>query len=415
MLHIAIIGSGPAGCYLADQLLRLIPDASVDVLEKLPVPFGRIRYGVAADHQGTKAVARVFDRVLARAGVSFFGNVEVGRDVRLHELMSLYDAVVLATGAERDRRLGIPGEGLPGVMGSAAFVNWYNGHPRSRPPAVSDVRSAVIIGNGNVASDVTRILAKGPDELAGSDIAADAAAWLRSQPLERIHVVGRRGAAEAKFSDHELAELGTLRRARPVVRDPANLQGDTPVIKVLRGFAESPPRATPVTIDFHFHLTPAAFVGGTELRAVEFRSAGGNRVALPTQLAITCIGYEAAACGTAVPAGSVFANQEGRVGERLYAIGWASRGSSGTIPTNRVEAQQLAQKITQEITDGARPGGAGLRQLLEERRTCWVNYEGWRRIDAAELAGAGTERCRQKLPSTEKMLEVALAGQLRSG
>ncbi|HLI62067.1 MAG TPA: FAD-dependent oxidoreductase, partial [Terriglobales bacterium] len=227
MLHLAIIGSGPAGCYLADQLLRLVPGASVDVLEKLPVPFGLIRYGVAPDHQGTKAVARVFDRVLARAGVSFFGNVEVGREVQLHELLSLYDAVVLAIGAERDRRLGIPGEDLPGVMGSGAFVNWYNGHPHGRPPAVRDVRSAVIIGNGNVASDVTRILAKAPDELAGSDIAADAAAWLRSQPLETIHVVGRRGAADAKFSEHELAELGNLQRARPVASDPASLRGDT--------------------------------------------------------------------------------------------------------------------------------------------------------------------------------------------
>lgn len=407
MLHIAIIGSGPAGCYLADQLLRLIPDTSVDVLERLPVPFGLIRYGVAPDHQGTKAVARVFDRVLARSGIRFFGNVEVGRDVRLHELMSLYDAVVLATGAERDRRLGIAGEELPGVIGSGAFVNWYNGHPHGRAPAVSAVRTAVIIGNGNVASDVTRILAKAPDELAASDIAADAAEWLRSQPLETIHVVGRRGAAEAKFSEHELAELGTLRRARPVVSDLTTLRGDTPVIKVLRGFAESAPRATPVTIDFHFHLTPAAFVGDSELRAVEFRSADGATMALPAQLAITCIGYEAADCGTAVAAGGAFSNQEGRVGERLYVIGWAGRGSSGTIPTNRIEAQQLAQKIAREITDGGRPGENGLRQLLQERRKPWVDYEGWRRIDAAELARAGAERCREKLASTEEMLEVA--------
>ncbi len=412
MLHLAIIGSGPAGCYLADQLLRLVPGASVDVLEKLPVPFGLIRYGVAPDHQGTKAVARVFDRVLARAGVSFFGNVEVGREVQLHELLSLYDAVVLAIGAERDRRLGIPGEDLPGVMGSGAFVNWYNGHPHGRPPAVRDVRSAVIIGNGNVASDVTRILAKAPDELAGSDIAADAAAWLRSQPLETIHVVGRRGAADAKFSEHELAELGNLQRARPVASDPASLRGDTAVVKLLRGFAESPPRTAPVTLNFHFHLTPAAFAGDTGLRAVEFRSANGEIAALPAQLAITCIGYETAALGTVMAANGVFANQDGKIDERLYVIGWARRGPSGTIPTNRVEAQQLAQKIASEITDGRRPGGVGLRQLLEERRTPWVDYGGWRRIDAAELSRATAQRCREKLRSTEEMLQAAFAGQL---
>src|SRR5580658_1582723 len=140
MRHIAIIGSGPAGCYLADQLLRLVPDASIDILEALPVPFGLIRYGVAPDHQSTKAVARVFDRVLSRDRVSFFGNVNVGRDVRLPELMSLYDAVVLATGAPRDRKLGIAGEDLAGVMGSGAFVGWYNGHPNQQAPPVSDVR-----------------------------------------------------------------------------------------------------------------------------------------------------------------------------------------------------------------------------------------------------------------------------------
>ena len=200
MRRVAIIGSGPAGCYLADQLLRLLPDASIDILERLPVPFGLIRYGVAPDHQGTKAIARVLDRVLSRDGVSFFGNVEVGRDVRLDELMSLYDAVVLATGAERDRRLGIPGEDLPGVIGSGAFTGWYNDHPDRAAPPVQSVRSAVIIGNGNVAIDVARVLAKGPSELAGSDLSPEVTAWLEAQPIESIHIVGRRGAADAKFT-----------------------------------------------------------------------------------------------------------------------------------------------------------------------------------------------------------------------
>src|SRR5271167_4353191 len=171
MRRIVIIGSGPAGCYLADHLLRLLPDASIDILERLPVPFGLIRYGVAPDHQGTKAVARVLDRVLSRDRVAFFGNVEVGRDVHLDELMSFYDAVVLATGAERDRRLGIPGEDLPGVVGSRTFTGWYNAHPdHPAAPEAQDVRSAVIIGNGNVAIDVARIFAKSPAEFEGSDL-----------------------------------------------------------------------------------------------------------------------------------------------------------------------------------------------------------------------------------------------------
>ena len=413
MKSIAIIGSGPAGCYLADQLLRLIPDASIDVLEKLPVPFGLIRYGVAPDHQSTKVVSRLFDRVLSRDNVSFLGNVEVGRDVRLDELMSLYDAVVLATGAARDRRLEIPGEDLPGVIGSGSFVGWYNGHPHAQAPKVSDVQSAVIIGNGNVAIDVARILAKGPEEFAGSDVGVKVAAWLTAQPLQDVHIVGRRGAAEAKFTDHELAELDTLQRARPVVGDQASLTGDTAVVKTLRGFAQSAPRDTPVTINFYFNLAPTAFVGDGKLGEVQFRSAHGDTVVLPAQLAVTCIGYESLPCCSAVPANGVFANEDGKVDERLYVVGWAKRGPSGTIPTNRVEAQHLAQKIAQETQSGERAGTAGLRKLLEKRNVRWVDYEGWQRINAAELARAGAGRCREKFCSPDEMLDAALSPQLR--
>jgi len=383
------------------------------VLEKLPVPFGLIRYGVAPDHQSTKAVTRVLDRVLSRDQVSFFGNVEVGRDVRLSELMSLYDAIVLATGAACDRRLGIPGEDLPGVIGSGSFVGWYNGHPHAPAPNVRDVQSAVIIGNGNVAIDVARILAKGPEELAASDAGGQVAAWLAAQPLQTIHVVGRRGAVEAKFTDHELAELGTLQRARPVVNGPASLTGDTAVVRTLRGFAESASRDTPVTINFHFNLTPTAFVGDSKLREAQFRSAGGETVSLPAQLAVTCIGYESLPCCSAEPANGVFANEDGKVDERLYVVGWAKRGPSGTIPTNRVEAQQLAQRIAQETHRTERSGGEGLRKLLEKRNVRWVDYEGWQRINAAELARADAGRCRQKFCSPDEMLDAALSPQLR--
>ena len=414
MKHIAIIGSGPAGCYLADNLLRLVPHASIEIFDRLPVPFGLVRYGVAPDHQGTKAVARVLDRVLSRDRVSFFGHVDVGRDVRLEELMSLYDVVVLATGASRDRRLGVPGEELPGVLGSGAFTGWYNGHPAQPPPAIHGVRSAVVIGNGNVAIDVARILAKTSAELAGSDLLPDAMSWLESQPIETIHIVGRRTAADAKFTDHELAELGTLQRARPIVVDPTGLSGSGAVVETLRSFAQNKSRSAPVTIYFHFNLTPVAFLGEERLRAVQFRSADGARSEISAQLAVTCIGYEARACCTVTPSNGVFTNEEGKIEDRLYAVGWAKRGPSGTIPTNRAEAQQVAQKIAQEVLAGARPGRAGVRQLLEQRQICWVDYAAWRRIDAAELARAGSERCRTKFTSLAAMLDAAQAHQLRS-
>jgi ferredoxin--NADP+ reductase len=414
MIHIAIIGSGPAGCYLADHLLKLIPETAIDILERLPVPFGLIRYGVAPDHQSTKAVSRLFDRVLSRDSVGFFGNVEVGRDIRLNELTSLYDAVVLATGAPLDRRLGIPGEDLPGVIGSGAFVGWYNGHPDSPAPAIGNVRSAVIIGNGNVAIDVARILAKGPDEVTGSDLSPEVMSWLTAQPIESIHIVGRRGAADTKFNHNELAELGTLQRARPVISDPSGLVGDSAVLTTFRGFAQHDSHNTPVTIHFHFNLTPIAFIGDDKLRAVNFRAANGQTIELPAQLAVTCIGYESRACCTAEPANGVFANQDGKVSDGLYVVGWAKRGPSGTIPTNRVEAQQVAQKISQEITGGGRPGSQGLRQILQERQIKWVDYEGWRSIDLAEVARARAERCREKFSSTAEMLDATQTGQLRS-
>lgn len=410
MLRVAIVGSGPAGCYLADQLLRLVPDSSIDVLERLPAPFGLIRYGVAPDHQSTKAIARVLDRVLSRERVNFFGNVEVGRDVRLDELVSLYNAGVLATGATRDRKLAISGEDLPGVIGSGAFTGWYNSRPGNRAPGVQGVRSAVIIGNGNVAIDVARILAKGSTELAGSDLSPDITAWLAAQPSETIHIVGRRAAAAAKFTEHELAELGTLERARPLVVGPATLTGQSAVVETLRKFAAEENRKAPVTINFHFNLAPTAFLGDKELRAVQFRRSDGHTVELPAQLAVTCIGYETVACCTASPSNGVFPNQGGKVKQGLYVVGWAKRGPSGTIPTNRAEAQQVAQRIAQEVASAKRPGTAALRELLNRRQVRWVDYESWRRLDAAELARAGEGRCREKLSTVAEMLEAAQVG-----
>ena len=405
-LSIAIIGSGPAGCYVAEHLLKLLPEARLDVLEKLPVPFGLIRYGVAPDHQSTKGAARVLDRTLSRDRVRFFGNVEVGRDITLDELRAMYHAVVLATGAQRDRKLGIPGEELPGVIGSGAFVGWYNGHPSRDTPHLRDVSSAVVIGNGNVALDVVRILAKGPDELKGSDLPPDVSEALGSQPVRDIHIVGRRSAAEAKFNEHELEELGTLLQAKPMVEDDAHLAGETPVQKVLRQFAHDPRTALPVTIHFHFGLTPAAFTGDAHLEGVKFRSAGGE-VTIPAQLAVTCIGYEAVPCCTASPANGVFTNDGGKIDDGLYVVGWAKRGPSGTIPTNRSEAQQVAQKIATEITGGQENPNADLVEVLHSRGVIWIDYAGWKRIEAMERAAAGDERCLLKLVQTEDMLRAA--------
>lgn len=406
MRQIAIVGSGPSGCYLADQLLRLLPDSTIDVIERLPVPFGLVRYGVAPDHQGTKAVSRVLDRILSNPRIGFYGNVEVGRAVSLEQLLAWYDAVVLATGAGRDRRLGIPGEELPGVVGSTSFTNWYNSHPESVAPLLDGVSSAVIIGNGNVAIDVARILARPPQDFAVSDLPVEVAQVLSEQPLKEIRIVGRRGPADAKFSEHELEELGALERVQPQVENHADLSVETPVIRILRSFQSRAPRAAPITLSFHFSMTPVAFVGFNQLEAVCFRSGAAN-CELPAQLAVTCIGYEAGACCSASPVHGTFQNEEGRIRAGLYVVGWAKRGATGTIPTNRSEAQQLAQRMAREVTDSGRNGRLGLNEHLRASGRLFVDYAGWKRIDAAETARAGDGRCRLKLRSIDEMLRVA--------
>lgn len=422
MKQIAIIGSGPAGCFLADQLLRLVRDARIDVIERLPVPFGLVRYGVAPDHQGTKAVTRLLDRVLARDTVRFFGNVEVGRDVSLDELQQMYDAVVVATGAPRDRRPGIPGQDLPGVTGSAAFVGWYNSHPDHRAPELRDVRSVVVIGNGNVAIDVARILAKTPDELAGSDLSPTAHAALQQQSIEEIHIVGRRGPADARFTHAELAELGRLAGASTRIAEPELLDealagtgdgggkaGNTEIVEVLRGFAQDE-RDCPVRIVFHFGATPAAFEGAERLESVRFERRGRDPLVLPAQLAITCIGYESIDCCRLAPDSGFFANDGARISDGLYVTGWAGRGPSGTIPVNRAEAQRVAQRIAGELEDHGRGGGEALAALLAQRGVEIVDHAGWHRIDAAEREQASAQRCRDKFDSVDAMLAVVRAG-----
>ena len=410
-LRAAIVGSGPAGFYAAEALIESGPTLLVDMFERLASPFGLVRSGVAPDHPKLKQPILVYQQIAESPQFRFLGNVTVGRDVSVPELKDCYHVVVFACGAQTDRAMGIGGEYLPGSRAATEFVGWYNGHPDHRAPAIDGVRSALIIGNGNVAIDVARVLAKSSTELAGSDLSADVMSWLEAQPIESIHIVGRRSAADAKFTQHELAELGTLQRAVPTVMDPASVFGNGAIVETLRTFTKNQSRSAQVTICFHFNLTPIGFLGNERLSAVQFRSANGAVTEIPAQLAVTCIGYETRACCTANPANGVFTNEEGKVEDRLYVVGWAKRGPSGTIPTNRAEAQQVAQKIAQEVPDSVRPGRAGVLPLLEQRQVCWVDYAAWRRIDAAELARAGGERCRGKLTTVTGMLKAAQVDQ----
>ena len=407
MRHVVIAGSGPAGCYLAEALLRADSDCRVDIIDRIPTPFGLVRFGVAPDHQTTKAVTRLLDRVLAKPDVSYFGGVELGRDVSIDELRALYDAVVIATGAPLDRRLGIPGEELDGVVASGRFVGWYNHHPDHGNLDLGRIESAVVIGNGNVALDVERILAKSEAEFHGSDLDPDVGHAIAGTGIRQIAVVGRRPALHMKFSEQEVGELGELRRARPLLAATDALDGlSAKPAEVLRSVCERTYDGDRIEIAFHFGLTPVAFEGNARLERVRFAGADGFEIVLPAQLAVTCIGYETHGHGLAVDAGSL-RNEDGRIEPGLYVTGWAKRGPSGTIPTNRAEAQVLAKKILSECAGSEKPGTGALGALLRSRAASHVDYGAWRRIDASEIARADASRTRRKWRSLDELLSAA--------
>jgi NADPH-dependent 2,4-dienoyl-CoA reductase/sulfur reductase-like enzyme len=399
MTHrVAIVGAGPSGFYAADGLMRTNPDLHIDIIDRLPTPHGLIRAGVAPDHQGTKAVARQFDRLLARPDVRFAGNIEVGRDLSWDELTTGYDAIIVATGMVIDKKLGVPGEALPHVWGSWRFVGWLNGHPDFRQgPDLSKVKSVAVIGNGNVALDVARVLAKSADEMAKSDIVPEAGAAIAAAPLTDIHVIGRRGPEHASFTNNELAEMGRLTRA-VAVTEPKGLDaappGSDPTperlrkaknLDILRGFASNKAGTKPVTVHFRFHAAALAFKPGVvELTA---NSVMGGK--LPADLVVTCIGY----------GGEDFPKRED-----VFPVGWAKRGPNGTIPTNRAESHAVAQQVLAWLDERDPKSGPDVLPIA-------VDAAGWHRIDKHEItAGAAKGRPRVKLTDWQALLDVAQNG-----
>lgn len=431
MRHVAVIGSGPAGYYTAEACLKAMPDAvRVDIIDRLPVPYGLIRGGVAPDHQSIKAVAKRYEATALSDNVRFVGNVTVGRDVSIPELLGLYDAIVLATGAPQDRRLGIPGDDLPGVIGSAAFVGWYNGHPdfaALAPPLRGP--GAVVIGAGNVALDVARVLGKTGDEFAGSDIVAHALDALGDHGIRTITILARRGPHQIAMTPKELGELGKLRRAAPIV-DPADLPppeadaaldpGQRKAVAHLRAFAAAPVPASapkPITISFDFFATPIAIEGdGRVERVIVGRTrldgdgqvvATGESYAIPAAMVVNCIGYRTPPI-EGVPYDAKlgrFANVEGRCAPGVYAVGWARRGPTGTIGANRPDGFLIVDHIVADTRgDSGKAGGVGLSTLLAARGVDVVAFRDWQGIERAEIANARAGAPREKFTSLAAML-----------
>lgn len=430
MRHIAIIGSGPAGYYSAEAAQKKFgDDVAVDIIDRLPVPFGLIRTGVAPDHQSIKAVSRRYEKTNLGDNVRFVGNVTVGEDVSVAELRKLYDAVVLATGAPNDRVLDIPGSDLKGVIGSAAFVGWYNGHPDFKdldPPL--DARSVAVIGNGNVALDVARILAKTADEFSGSDIVGHALDGLKQSKVEKITFLGRRGPHQIAMTPKELGELGQLERARPVVEaaDLPELDDDAMLdpgmrksVTHLRNFQiiEDDGQHKPIEIVFDFFAMPVAIQGDGKVEKLvverteldeELRSIGtGERYELDCQMVISCIGYRTPPIeGVPYEDGrGRFANVDGRILPGLYCVGWARRGPSGTIGTNKPDGFAIVDAIAEDIGAGdSKEGRAGLDRLFDERGVEAVTFRDWKKIEEAEIARAREGSPREKFTDIADMI-----------
>jgi NADPH-dependent glutamate synthase beta subunit-like oxidoreductase len=427
--QIAIVGAGPSGCYVADALGRKLPGARIDIFDRLPTPFGLVRGGVAPDHQGTKNISRQFERTLGKEGVRFLGNVSIGRDLSYEELKTAYDVLVITIGALEDRTLGIPGEDLDGVYGSGRFVAWYNGIPEGRDlePKL-DGKSLAIIGNGNVALDIARLLGKTADELAMSDLCAHARAAFAAAQIEDIWLIGRRGPLQASFTTAELAEFGELSRVATLVDAtalPESLPEDMPDeqkklagknLEVLRNYAARGDQGDrPVRIHFLFNATPLAIVGtgrAHELRLETTHALAGEKsFSIPADTVISAIGYRS----TPFPGlpfdttRGMVANVEGRVEAGVYAAGWCKRGPQGVVPANRADALAVSELIIADLAGGqpeSKPGAAQIDSLLSQRAAKPVDFAGWQKINAAEVE-AGQGRPREKLATIDELLAAA--------
>jgi len=434
---IAVVGSGPGGMYAVQGLLDKLPDCRVDVIERLPSPFGLIRGGVAPDHQKTKRVSKAYERTLSDERVRYLGNVEVGRDVSVPELLGMYDAVVLAYGAPHDNRLGVAGEDLNNVFGSNAFVGWYNGHPdfKDLNPDL-DVDSAVIIGVGNVALDVARVLAKTKKEMSITDLVPYAAEATQASPVKDVYMLGRRGPVEAAFTNVELREMGELENAAPVM-NPDHLPGKIVAdymsdrdlrlreknVETMRSFLDVSPEGKDKRVHFGFFLSPVEILGENRVEGVRCErttvdangkvQGTGEMVDIPAQIVITCIGSRAFPIDN-LPFNDdwgIVENEDGKVSDRLYAVGWLKRGASGTIGTNKNDSLEVVDKLIAELDGAERDGCKSLDAHLSENGVRVVSFEEWQIIDRLEIEAAPEGAPRKKFITPDEMIAALVAAQ----
>jgi ferredoxin--NADP+ reductase len=451
-LRVAIVGAGPAGYYAADQLLRqegLV--VGVDMIDRLPTPYGLVRAGVAPDHQKIKSVTAAFDKVAAHPRFRFYGGVDFGKDLTLADLRRHYHQIIYSTGAQTDRRMGIPGEDLKGSHPATEFVAWYNGHPDYRDCQfdLSQERAAVV-GVGNVAIDVARILCRSYEELAGTDIADYALEALRKSRVKEVYLLGRRGPAQAAFTNPEVRELGELADA-DVMALPEEVELDEPSraaieasqdraamkkVEILKGYVARTPSGKPKKLIIRFLVSPVELIGNEAGEVVAMRlvrnkleatAAGtlqakptGEFETLPVGLVFRSVGYR----GVALPgvpfhdSWGVILNEKGRVLDPdtkqpvvgQYAAGWIKRGPSGVIGTNKPDAAQTVACMMEDLAAGRilepeEPEAAAARRMMSERQPRCVSYEDWLKLNELEVSrGRAGGRPRMKFTRVEDML-----------
>jgi ferredoxin/flavodoxin---NADP+ reductase len=416
---VAIVGAGPAGYFAAQALQNLQSEEiqfSIDMIERLPTPWGLVRSGVAPDHPKIKTVAKVFEKIAAEPGFRLFANVELGSDLTMEQLKERYDAVVIATGSAIGKKLGIPGEDLPGSMSAATFVPWYNSHPDFKDHNIDlSCQTAVVIGAGNVAMDVARILALEPSELDPTDAADHAIDTFKESAVRTVILSARRGAENAAFTSPELRDLPKLEHTNVImnksdITEAISRAGDEPAKDVKSNLdamlliAEQESTHHERTMKFQFLATPIEIKGSGRVEEVVFQKTGSDEIfSIKCGLVITAIGYEATLLeGVPYEKGKVV-NTDGRVQENFYVVGWAKRGPSGVIGTNKSDAADVMKLLAEELTT---PKNAGdITDVITHNKV--VTQAHWQAINEAEVAaGQPLGKPRRKAVDREELLRL---------